>query len=56
MRALSATIYRHEITGSSRNAGPDIINAINDMQSVLEDIPGAGYILSKVFPGDSDTK
>jgi len=51
MRILSATIYEHEITGSSRNAGPDIFNAINDMQSVLEDIPGVGYILNQVSPG-----
>ena len=55
MRTLSATIYKHEITGSNRNAGPDIIYAINDLQSVVEDIPGAGYMLNKVFPGGDIT-
>ena len=56
MRTLSAKIYSHEITGSNEDAGIEIFNAILDMQTVIDDIPGAGYILNNVFPGDSDTK
>ena len=56
LRSLSSTIFGHEVTGSSVNAGPDIIASIEELTAVIDDIPGAGYILSKIWPGDSDTK
>ena len=56
LRALSATVFGHEITGSSVNAGPDIIETIVELSGIIDDIPGAGYILSKIWPGNNDTK
>ena len=26
------------------------------MQAIINDIPGAGFIISHIWPGDSDTK
>jgi len=56
LRGLSSTIFAHEITGSSVNAGPDIIATIEELSGIFDDIPGAGYILSKIWPGNNDTK
>ena len=57
LRTLSSTVYGHEVTGSNVNAGPAIIASIDELNAVIDDIPGAGYILSKVLPGgDSDSK
>ena len=34
----------------------DVIPAINDLSDYIDDIPGAGFVIDHVFPGNSDTK
>ena len=68
LRALSSAVFKHHQGGvgaegeNAVNSTPtmgcanDVQAAIEDMQGLIEDIPGAGFILSHIFPGNSDSK
>lgn len=63
MRGLSASLYANEKDGvrsaegfPRMGAAGSVIDDINEMMDFFDDIPGAGYIISIIFPGDADTK
>lgn len=64
MRGLSASLYASERNNINSNsdswpavgAASSVISDINEMMDYFNDIPGAGFIISMIFPGDSDTK
>ena len=57
MRSLSASLYAtHTNSAQSNGAAEEIVQSIEDMQAIINDIPGAGFIISHIWPGNDDTK
>ena len=60
LRALSSALHSHQKSQTDTipmtGCASAVTDSINEMQEFIDDIPGAGFVLDHIFPGNDDTK